>query len=102
MISRRTLLKSGAGAVAATLAAPAIAQAPKKISFLTWNIIDQEPMIRGWIARFVKDRPGVEVEWLDKKARIVFYRHSWSRARPRHLNRARSVSSMPRRARCSI
>ena len=67
MISRRTLLKSGAGAVAATLAAPAIAQAPKKISFLTWNIIDQEPMIRGWIARFVKDRPGVEVEWLDKK-----------------------------------
>jgi ABC-type glycerol-3-phosphate transport system substrate-binding protein len=67
MISRRALLKSGAGAVAATLAAPAIAQAPKKISFLTWNIIDQEPMIRGWIARFVKDRPGVEVEWLDKK-----------------------------------
>ena len=67
MISRRALLKSGAGAVATTLAAPAIAQAPKKISFLTWNIIDQEPMIRGWITRFVKDRPGVEVEWLDKK-----------------------------------
>src|SRR5215471_14027790 len=67
MISRRALLKSGAGAAAARLAAPAIAQAPKKISFLTWNIIDQEPMIRGWIARFVKDRPGVEVEWLDKK-----------------------------------
>ena len=67
MISRRALLKSGAGAVAATLGSPAVAQAPKKISFLTWNIIDQEPMIRGWIARFVKDRPGVEVEWLDKK-----------------------------------
>ena len=67
MISRRTLLKFGASAVASGLAAPAIAQAPKKISFLTWNIIDQEPMIRGWIARFVKDRPGVEVEWLDKK-----------------------------------
>jgi ABC-type glycerol-3-phosphate transport system substrate-binding protein len=67
MISRRTLLKFSAGAVASGLAAPAIAQAPKKISFLTWNIIDQEPMIRGWIARFVKDRPGVEVEWLDKK-----------------------------------
>src|SRR5262249_24706520 len=67
MISRRTLFKFGAGAVASGLAAPAIAQAPKKISFLTWNIIDQEPMIRGWIARFVKDRPGVEVEWLDKK-----------------------------------
>src|SRR5262245_10880773 len=67
MISRRTLLRSGAGAVAAGLAAPAIAQAPKKITFLTWNIIDQEAMIRGWIARFIKDRPGVEVEWLDKK-----------------------------------
>ena len=24
-------------------------------------------MISGWIARFSKDRPGVEVEWLDKK-----------------------------------
>jgi ABC-type glycerol-3-phosphate transport system substrate-binding protein len=67
MISRRSLMKASAGAIAAGLAAPAIAQTPKKISFLTWNIIDQEPMIRGWIARFVKDRPGVEVEWLDKK-----------------------------------
>ncbi len=68
MISRRTLVKSGAGTIAAAaLGMPAIAQAQKKISFLTWNIIDQEPMIRGWIARFVKDRPGVEVEWLDKK-----------------------------------
>jgi ABC-type glycerol-3-phosphate transport system substrate-binding protein len=68
MISRRTLVKSGAGTIAAAaLGMPAIAQAPKKISFLTWNIIDQEPMIRGWIARFMKDRPGVEVEWLDKK-----------------------------------
>ena len=62
MISRRTLIKSGAGTIAAAaLGAPAIAQAPQKISFLTWNIIDQEPMIRGWIARFLKDRPGVEV-----------------------------------------
>lgn len=67
MISRRTLLSSGASALAAGLAAPAIAQAPRKISFLTWNIIDQEPMIRGWIARFSKERPGVEIEWLDKK-----------------------------------
>src|SRR4029434_7868187 len=67
MISRRTLLKSGASALAAGLAAPAIAQAPRKISFLTWNIIDQEPMIRGWIARFSKERPGVEIEWLAKK-----------------------------------
>ena len=66
MLSRRKLIQGAAGA-AATLGLPALAQAPKKISFLTWNIIDQEPMIRGWIARFLKDRPGVEVEWLDKK-----------------------------------
>jgi ABC-type glycerol-3-phosphate transport system substrate-binding protein len=64
-ISRRSLLKSGAGA-AAMLCAPALA-APKRLSFLTWNIIDQEPMIRGWIKRFLARRPGVEVEWLDKK-----------------------------------
>ena len=59
MISRRTLLKSGAGTIAvAALGAPAVAQAPKKISFLTWNIIDQEPMIDGWIARFSQGSPG--------------------------------------------
>ena len=46
---------------------PAIAQAPTKISFLTWNIIDQEELIKGWITRFQSSRPGVEVEWLDKK-----------------------------------
>lgn len=65
-ISRRSLLQSGAGAAAAVLCAPALA-APKRLSFLTWNIIDQEPMIRGWIKRFLAHRPGVEVEWLDKK-----------------------------------
>jgi ABC-type glycerol-3-phosphate transport system substrate-binding protein len=65
-ISRRGLLKSGAGAAATVLCAPALA-APKRLSFLTWNIIDQEPMIRGWIKRFLARWPGVEVEWLDKK-----------------------------------
>jgi ABC-type glycerol-3-phosphate transport system substrate-binding protein len=54
-------------AAAAAISAPALAQSPRKISFLTWNIIDQEGMIRGWISRFLKDKPGVEVEWLDKK-----------------------------------
>ena len=67
MLTRRALLKSGAAAAAATLPMPAIAQAPKKISFLTWNIIDQEELIEGWITRFQSTRPGVEVEWLDKK-----------------------------------
>jgi ABC-type glycerol-3-phosphate transport system substrate-binding protein len=61
---RRTFL---AATVLAPLARPAFAQAPKKISFLTWNIIDTASIINGWIEAFKATRPGVEVEWLDKK-----------------------------------
>jgi len=68
MITRRTLLKTAAAAAATTvIPAPAIAQSSKKITFLTWNIIDQKELIEGWIKRFQATRPGVEVEWLDKK-----------------------------------
>jgi ABC-type glycerol-3-phosphate transport system substrate-binding protein len=68
MITRRTLLKTAAAAAAtSTLSFPAIGQGSKKISFLTWNIIDQKELIEGWIKRFQSTRPGVEVEWLDKK-----------------------------------
>jgi ABC-type glycerol-3-phosphate transport system substrate-binding protein len=68
MFTRRTLLKTAAAAAATSLVpAPAIAQAPKKITFLTWNIIDQKELIEGWIKRFQAAHPGVEVEWLDKK-----------------------------------
>ena len=68
MIDRRTLLKSAAAAAAtSTLSFPAIGQGTKKVSFLTWNIIDQKELIEGWIKRFQSTRPGVEVEWLDKK-----------------------------------
>jgi ABC-type glycerol-3-phosphate transport system substrate-binding protein len=63
MLSRRMLL----AATAAGLAAPAIGQTRRQISFLTWNIIDQEPLIRGWITSFQRANPGAEVEWLDKK-----------------------------------
>ena len=66
MLSRRTLLKATA-ATPAALAAPAIGQTRRTISFLTWNIIDQEPLIRGWIESFQRANPGAEVEWLDKK-----------------------------------
>ncbi len=63
MLSRRTLL----AATTAALATPAIGQTRRQISFLTWNIIDQEPLIRGWITSFQQANPGAEVEWLDKK-----------------------------------
>jgi ABC-type glycerol-3-phosphate transport system substrate-binding protein len=67
-MKRRQLLKSTAAFSAATvLSAPAIAQAPKKISFLTWNLVHLEAQIKGWIQGFTASRPGVEVEWIDKK-----------------------------------
>jgi hypothetical protein len=65
-MKRRHLLTSTAAFSAATVlgaaGAPAIAQAPKKITFLTWNLVHLESHLKGWIAGFVKSRPGVEVE----------------------------------------
>ena len=47
MITRRTLLKTAAAAAATSvISAPAIGQGTKKITFLTWNIIDQKELIR--------------------------------------------------------
>jgi ABC-type glycerol-3-phosphate transport system substrate-binding protein len=67
-MQRRQLLKSTAAfSAASVLGAPAIAQAPKKITFLTWNLVHLEAPLKGWIAGFIKSRPGVEVEWIDKK-----------------------------------
>jgi ABC-type glycerol-3-phosphate transport system substrate-binding protein len=67
-MQRRQLLKSTAAFSAATvLSAPAIAQTPKTISFLTWNLVHLEAQIKGWIQGFTSTRPGVEVEWIDKK-----------------------------------
>ena len=65
MLRRRTLL--GTAAAAGALAMPAIAQSRRKISFLTWNLVDQEALIRRWIEAFERANPGAEVEWLDKK-----------------------------------
>lgn len=68
MLRRRTLLGTTAPALAlSALAAPAIAQSRQKISFLTWNLVDQEALIRRWIDAFQRANPGAEVEWLDKK-----------------------------------
>ena len=53
-------------ALGLAVATPVVAQ-QKKISFLTWNIADQEELFKEWIAEFKKIRPDVDVEWLDKK-----------------------------------
>ena len=75
-MQRRQLLKSTAALSAMGLvSAPAIAQAPRKISFLTWNLVHLEAQIKGWIQGFTASRPGVEVEWIDKKGPevLVYY-----------------------------
>lgn len=68
-MKRRTLLKNAAASAAvAALPRRIYAQTgPRKITFMTWNLVDMEDMIRGWIRGFVQTRPGVEVEWIDKK-----------------------------------
>ena len=68
--SRRRMLVAAAlalvTAIGVTTPHDAHAQ-QKKISFLTWNISDQEELFREWIAEFKKMRPDVDVEWIDKK-----------------------------------
>ncbi len=64
MMKRRTFLATTA---AAALARPAIAQTSKKLTFLSWNIVDQAEMFKRWFAAFQAEHPGVEIEWLDKK-----------------------------------
>ncbi len=63
-MKRRTFL---AGTAAAALARPAIAQTGKKLTFLSWNIVDQAAMFKTWFADFSNAHGGVEIEWLDKK-----------------------------------
>ena len=63
-MKRRTFL---AGTAAATLARPAIAQTSKKLTFLSWNIVDQAELFKRWFTEFSQQHPGVEIEWLDKK-----------------------------------
>ncbi len=63
-MKRRTFL---AGTAAAALARPAIAQGNKKLTFLSWNIVDQAAMFKTWFADFSSAHGGVDIEWLDKK-----------------------------------
>jgi len=67
MLGRRDVLGGGLAAATTALATPAIAQSTKTLSFLTWNIIDQEQLIRNWITAFKRVNSGVEIEWMDKK-----------------------------------
>jgi len=66
-MKRRTFLAGATAASLAPLARPAIAQDNKKLTFLSWNIIDQADMFKKWFAAFRAEHPGVEIEWLDKK-----------------------------------
>lgn len=67
-MQRRQLLKSTAAlSAAAMLPMPGIAQAPRKITFLTWNLVHLESHIKNWLKGFTASRAGVEVEWVDKK-----------------------------------
>lgn len=52
-------------ALVGTLAA-GNAYAQQKLTLLTWNAPQNEPMFRSWIESFKEDHPNVSVEWLDK------------------------------------
>ncbi|MFI5012751.1 MAG: ABC transporter substrate-binding protein [Hyphomicrobiales bacterium] len=69
MLRRRDVLTTAAAAAASTALPKTIyAQTgTKKLSLLTWNIIDMEPLFKQWFATFQSQNPGVEIEWLDKK-----------------------------------
>jgi ABC-type glycerol-3-phosphate transport system substrate-binding protein len=56
-----------AATAATALARPALAQTNKKLTFLSWNIVDQAELFKTWFTEFGKLHPGVEIEWLDKK-----------------------------------
>src|SRR5947207_10675092 len=67
-MKRRTVLQAAlAGTAALTLPRAARAQTPRKLSYLTWNIDDQEALFKEEFDDFKKTNPGVEIEWLDKK-----------------------------------
>ena len=72
------------------LAAPAIiraarAQSSRQVSILTWNIPNAQPLMDTWIKDFTATRPGVSVQWLDKKGPTCRHsiRPSLSRVRRR-------------------
>ena len=63
---RRTVLKGALSTVTA-LAMPHVArgQRSRKLSFLSWNISDQEQLFKEEFADFQKAYPGTEIDWLD-------------------------------------
>jgi ABC-type glycerol-3-phosphate transport system substrate-binding protein len=66
-MKRRALLQ-GALAGTAALAMPHVARPQsRKLSFLTWNITDQEQLFQEEFADFERAHKGVEIEWIDKK-----------------------------------
>ena len=67
-MKRRTVLQGAlAGATALAIPFASRAQTSRKLSYLTWNIADQEQLFKEEFADFRSANPGVEIEWLDKK-----------------------------------
>ena len=105
-MQRRQLLKSTAAfSAASVLGAPAIAQAPKKITFLTWNLVHLEAQIKGWIQGFIKSGPASRSNGSTRRGpscRPTTRPSSPPARRPTSsTSRARSASNTPPRARCS-
>src|SRR5438876_2923314 len=67
-MKRRTILQAAlAGATTLALPYASRAQTPRKLSYLTWNIADQEQLFKEEFADFRSANAGVEIEWIDKK-----------------------------------
>src|SRR5262245_32320747 len=66
MKRRELLTTTAAAAVAAAFGMPASAR-PRKHAGLPGNLVHLESHIKAWIHGFTATRPGVEIEWIDKK-----------------------------------
>ena len=95
-----------AGTATATLARPAIAQTSKKLTFLSWNIVDQAEMFKRWFAAFTTQHPGVEINGSTGRGQTC--RRSIRRSLPAARRpmwwtcKVASASNMPHRTPCSI
>src|SRR5438309_10878120 len=63
-MKRRTVLQAAlAGTAALAVPHASRAQTSRKLSYLTWNIADQEQLFKEEFADFRGANPGLEIEW---------------------------------------